>query len=234
MQIHELPAASPSGSDYIAIDDGDATRKATLSAIDMAPNQVTFTSGDSSSPSSWQTVAVLASNTLSTLMGAISKMVANVRWLYNRLGTSSMGTTATTVTGAVAELTTQVNTNTDDIDTLNSNLSTITPYTITTASGYASSVSSNLISCYKRSDGMVFVFGSFTLSSAIASAAAANIFEGFPISRFGSVWVSIMHVSTKETLRIQFRNGSSFASLQENYTAYASGEYVVLPFAYLS
>lgn len=122
MQIHELPAASPSGSDYIAIDDGDATRKATLSAIDMAPNQVTFTSGDSSSPSSWQTVAVLASNTLSTLMGAISKMVANVRWLYNRLGTSSMGTTATTVTGAVAELNTQVNDNTDSINALNSKL----------------------------------------------------------------------------------------------------------------
>jgi len=257
MQIHELPSASPSASDYIPIDNGTATRKATLSSIDMGSNEITFTSGDTSSPSSWQTVAVMASNTAANLMNAISKMVANIRWLYNRLGTSSTGTTATTVTGAIAEHSTKigsaemgttattltgaiaevndsVNDNAEAISELNSNLSTITPYTITTASGYASFVSSNLISCYKRSDGMAFVFGSFTLSSAIPSAAAANIFEGFPVSRFGSVWVSIMHVSTKETLRIQFRNGSASASLQENYTAYASGEYVVLPFSYLS
>lgn len=144
MQIHELPSASPSASDYIPIDNGTATRKATLSSIDMGSNEITFTSGDTSSPSSWQTVAVMASNTAANLMNAISKMVANIRWLYNRLGTSSTGTTATTVTGAIAEHSTKigsaemgttattltgaiaevndsVNTNTEDIATLNSN-----------------------------------------------------------------------------------------------------------------
>lgn len=108
MQIHELPSASPSASDYIPIDNGTATRKATLSSIDVGSNQVTFTSGDTSSPSSWQTVAVMASNTAANLMNAISKMVANIRWLYNRLGTSSTGTTATTVTGAIAEHSTKI------------------------------------------------------------------------------------------------------------------------------
>lgn len=149
MQIHELPSASPSASDYIPIDNGTATRKATLSSIDMGSNEITFTSGDTSSPSSWQTVAVMASNTAANLMNAISKMVANIRWLYNRLGTSSTGTTATTVTGAIAEHSTKigsadmgttattltgaiaevndsVNTNTEDIATLNSNLGRLT------------------------------------------------------------------------------------------------------------
>ena len=120
MQIHELPSASPSASDYIPIDNGTTTRKATLSSIDMGSNEITFTSGDTSSPSSWQTVAVMASNTAANLMNAISKMVANIRWLYNRLGTSSTGTTATTVTGAIAEVNDSVNTNTEDIATLNS------------------------------------------------------------------------------------------------------------------
>lgn len=108
MQIHELPSASPSASDYIPIDNGTATRKATLSSIDIGSNEITFTSGDTSSPSSWQTVAVMASNTAANLMNAISKMVANIRWLYNRLGTSSTGTTATTVTGAIAEHSTKI------------------------------------------------------------------------------------------------------------------------------
>ena len=74
----------------------------------MGNNEITFTSGDTSSPSSWQTVAVMASNTAANLMNAISKMVANIRWLYNRLGTSSTGTTATTVTGAIAEHSTKI------------------------------------------------------------------------------------------------------------------------------
>lgn len=108
MQIHELPSASPSASDYIPIDNGTATRKTTLSSIDIGSNKITFTSGDTSSPSSWQTVAVMASNTAANLMNAISKMVANIRWLYNRLGTSSTGTTATTVTGAIAEHSTKI------------------------------------------------------------------------------------------------------------------------------
>lgn len=152
MQIHELPSASPSALEYIPIDNGTATRKATLSSIDMGSNEITFTSGDTSSPSSWQTVAVMASNTAANLMNAISKMVANIRWLYNRLGTSStgttattvtgaiaehsakignaeMGTTATTLTGAIAEVNDSVNTNTEDIATLNSKTNYSSQYT---------------------------------------------------------------------------------------------------------
>ena len=165
MQIHELPSASPSASDYIPIDNGTATRKATLSSIDIGSNEITFTSGDTSSPSSWQTVAVMASNTAANLMNAISKMVANIRWLYNRLGTSSTGTTATTVTGAIAEHSTKigsadmgttattltgaiaevndsVNTNTEDIATLNSKFiyRSINIGTVSIAAGQRTSV----------------------------------------------------------------------------------------------
>lgn len=164
MQIHELPSASPSASDYIPIDNGTATRKATLSSIDMGSNEITFTSGDTSSPSSWQTVAVMASNTAANLMNAISKMVANIRWLYNRLGTSStgttattvtgaiaehstkignaeMGTTATTLTGAIAEVTDSVNTNTEDIATLNSNINDLNSLLSVKTGAFASAIS---------------------------------------------------------------------------------------------
>ena len=162
MFIHELPSASPGALEYIPIDNGTATRKATLSSIDMGSNEITFTSGDTSSPSSWQTVAVMASNTAANLMNAVSKMVANIRWLYNRLGTSSTGTTATTVTGAIAEHSTKigsaemgttattltgaiaevndsVNTNTEDIATLNSK----TTYLLLEATSASTTISAN-------------------------------------------------------------------------------------------
>jgi len=49
----------------------------------------TFTSGDSSSPNAWQSVSVLASGeTKPSIFAKISKMFANIRWLYNNKRTT--------------------------------------------------------------------------------------------------------------------------------------------------
>lgn len=105
MQIHELPTDSPTtAEDYLAIDDGTSTRKALFSGFEAGGNEVTFTSGDSASPSTWQTVSTMASGTLSTLMNGLSKMASNARYLYSVIGQTALGTTATTITGAIAEI----------------------------------------------------------------------------------------------------------------------------------
>ena len=75
-----------------------------------ANSTVTYTTGDAADSSvtastGWTSVAKLTSDlSHSTLMNYISKMFKNVRWLYKKIGTTSMGTSATTVTGAISEI----------------------------------------------------------------------------------------------------------------------------------
>lgn len=104
MHINDLPAGSPTEDDYLAIDNGISHRKVKFSQFDAKGNTVTFTSGDAETPTAWKSVAVLASGTLSSLLNAVSKMCSNIRYLRSFVGTTSMGTTATTVTGAVKEI----------------------------------------------------------------------------------------------------------------------------------
>ena len=105
MQIHELPTDSPTiADDYLAIDDGVSTRKTLFSGFEAGNNNVTFTSGDSDSPGTWQTVSALASGTLSSLMTSLSKMASNTRYLFSVIGSTVLSTVAQTVTGAINEL----------------------------------------------------------------------------------------------------------------------------------
>lgn len=95
------------------------TQLGNIGTMDTANNTVTFTSGDvpdgDSSLASWSTVLPLASaETHGTLFGKISTMFKNIRYLWKLIGSTSMGTTATTLTGAIAE-------HEGDISTLNSN-----------------------------------------------------------------------------------------------------------------
>lgn len=129
MQIHELPSGTVSNADYVAIDNGESTRKALVQNIDMSNNEVAFTSGDSETPTAWESVALITTGALSTLMANLSKIAKNVRFLWQKIGNVTMGTTATTVTGAIAEhegdltaLSSSVNANAGAIVTLNSNL----------------------------------------------------------------------------------------------------------------
>ena len=108
MQIHELPNGTPTSSDYIPIDNGGSTRKTTFSGFEAGDNTATFTSGDTSTPVSWQSVPVLASGTIKSIFGNVSKMMANTRYIWEFIGSTALGTTATTITGAIAELVTKL------------------------------------------------------------------------------------------------------------------------------
>lgn len=126
MQIHDLNTKALTDPAYVAFDDGTDTYKVefndtvesaaqdAVAEADLTQNTVDFTSGDSLSPSGWTSVSqITANSTLATLFNRISTMVKNVRYIWNKIGTASMGTTATTITGAIAE-------HESDISTLNS------------------------------------------------------------------------------------------------------------------
>lgn len=128
MQIHNLNTKALTNPAYVAFDDGTDTYKADFKAeidnaaadavadADLTDNTVAFTSGDAASPTGWTAVDVLTSGlSLKTLLNRISTMIKNVRYIWSKIGTASMGTTATTITGAIAEHET-------DISGLNSNL----------------------------------------------------------------------------------------------------------------
>ena len=129
MQIHDLNTKALTDPAYVAFDDGTDTYKtefndvvadaaaAAVADADLTDNTVAFTSGDAASPTAWTAVDVLTSGlSLKTLFNRISTMVKNVRYIWNKIGTASMGTTATTITGAIAE-------HESDISTLNSKFS---------------------------------------------------------------------------------------------------------------
>ena len=63
-----------------------------------------FTSGDSASPTAWTAVnAITASDSNSTIFNKVTSMVKNIRWLYNKLGTTDFSATGqSTVTGALS------------------------------------------------------------------------------------------------------------------------------------
>lgn len=105
MQIHELPTGVASSDDYLAMDDGTSTRKAHFSAFNAADNPVTFTSRDESAPTEWKGFSAMETGSkLSVLMNRISAGISNVRYLRSFIGTTALGTTATTITGAIKEL----------------------------------------------------------------------------------------------------------------------------------
>lgn len=109
----------PTSGDYSAslITRGSGTVETALTAIeselnnigtfDTKSNMVTFTSSDEtdmSQISAWTDVNKLASNeTHATLFSKISTMFKNIRFLMKKQGTTNMGTSATTITGAIAE-----------------------------------------------------------------------------------------------------------------------------------
>lgn len=105
MEIHELPTDTPTSADYLAMDDGTSSRKTKFSDFEAGDNLVTFTNRDTAEPTAWAGFSVMESGTkLSALMNRISAAVANVRWLRTYLGSTALGTSATTISGAIREL----------------------------------------------------------------------------------------------------------------------------------
>lgn len=103
MQIHELNSATPAATDSIAMDNGTDTYKATPTTV-VSNSAPTFTSGDASSPTAWESVSTISSGLgFGTLLNRITTMIKNVRYLYSRQGNTALTTTATTITGAINE-----------------------------------------------------------------------------------------------------------------------------------
>lgn len=101
MQIHDLNTGTPAATDVLAMDTGSDTYKTTPGNI--VPS---YTSGDSSTATSWTSVTAVASGlSFSTLIGRITTMMKNVRYLYGLLGTTDIsGIGGGTVTGAISAL----------------------------------------------------------------------------------------------------------------------------------
>ena len=91
---------------------------------DTAENIVAFTSEDDTSPNAWTDVAALKSGEKhKNILGKISTMFKNVRWLYKMLGTADISAIGGgTVTGAIAE---QNNNFTNKYNELNNSLGAI-------------------------------------------------------------------------------------------------------------
>ena len=65
-----------------------------------------FTSNDAASPTAWSnTSTITTSDSNATIFSKITTMIKNVRWLYNKLGTTDFSATGqSTVTGALSAL----------------------------------------------------------------------------------------------------------------------------------
>lgn len=114
MQINQLPAQTTvSDSDVFAVDNGSTTKKVTAANLgkkvteDATP---AFTSGDSSTATSWTAVNVLSSGeTVKSIFNKISTMFKNIRYLFNMLGTTDISSIGGgTVTGAISALNTRI------------------------------------------------------------------------------------------------------------------------------
>ena len=81
--------------------------------VSPAPNGTLtgYTSGDAASPTAWSNVNVITtSDTNASIFNKVTTMVKNIRWLYNKLGTTDFSATGqSTVTGALSALQTGLN-----------------------------------------------------------------------------------------------------------------------------
>lgn len=171
MEIHDLNTKTLTDPAYVAFDDGTDTYKAefndaveekaaaAVAAADLTQNQVAFTSGDAASPTAWANVSVITSgSTLATLFSRISTMVKNVRYIWSLIGTTAMGTTATTITGAIHEHET-------DISTLNGNLNTRVADNVSINRARIASSSGNAIKLYAKASAAGSAFGTALVSN---------------------------------------------------------------------
>lgn len=231
MQIHDLNTKVLTDPAYVAFDDGTDTYKTefndvvadaaadAVASADLTDNTVAFTSGDSASPTGWTAVDVLTSGlSLKTLFNRISTMVKNVRYIWNKIGTASMGTTATTITGAIAE-------HESDISTLNSK-------TESSAVTYSRNTS-----CVSAVEGSMQRFGNvvagtiiFTMSSAVSDI-NISLITGLPAPRAVQQFI-IMCVNDYSMTRAQL---TSSGTLRTWYSrTFVSGNSYMINLAYVA
>lgn len=105
MQIHELPSGTPETEDLIPFDTGEANYKTPFSGFDVGENTATFTSSDESNPAQYKSIgSALTSAPLKTILNKLSIAISNIRYFYYLIGNVAMGTSSSTITGAIKEL----------------------------------------------------------------------------------------------------------------------------------
>lgn len=108
---------------------------------DTANNVTSFTSGDSTSPTAWTDVSVIATGEKhSSLFKKLSTFAKNVRWLYKMLGTIDISAIGDgTVTGAISTINTNLANQSKQLDELNSEMNNKSDIPIKTGSVWTSS-----------------------------------------------------------------------------------------------
>lgn len=154
MQIHDLPDGTIGATEYTPIDNGSTNRKTTLSAIGTyIINTVTASLGGVT-----RTIKAAIDAAWTKLgSGSISNVGADVS---AAIGNTSLGTTATSLSGAIAE-------HEGDITALGQ----LTTQSLALVSGAWTSSSTVGISCVKRGNTVTF---SFNISGKPAYSDAAN------------------------------------------------------------
>lgn len=97
MQIHELGTRTPDTSDYIALDTGTQTYKSTVG--NLKPQ---YTSYDTASPTSWVNVDPVGSHSrISLVFERLTYMFRNIRYLWKLIGSGDFSNVAETISGAI-------------------------------------------------------------------------------------------------------------------------------------
>lgn len=116
------------------------------------------------------------------------------------------------------------------VDSLNSKLTTKTANFLEIGSDYSSSISVVSIRCIRRNDGLCIVEGTFTVSTAIQSSARKALFTGMPEVQNSMQWCTVTNIAEEKTYRLAIGT----TTLDEFYTTYPTGEYIISPFVYYS
>lgn len=77
---------------------------------------------------------------------------------------------------------------------------------------------------------MCIVEGTFTVSTAIQSSARKALFTGMPEIQNPMQWCTVTNITEGKTYRLSIGT----TTLDEFYTAYPVGEYIISPFMYYS
>lgn len=172
MQIHELNTKTPSTSDYLALDTGTQTYKANVGDLKPA-----YSSSDTSlSPTTWTDFALLSSNSKFTYaLEIITKIAKNVRYFRNLIGSGSFSNVASTIAGAIGNtslpttatsLSGAIAEHEGDISTINGKLAAVafdlTRNTTNTTSGNGKGI-------YDKATGTVRLYFQWAHSSNVAS-----------------------------------------------------------------
>lgn len=137
MQIHELNSRAPTDTDEMALDTGSQTYKTRVGLL-----KPQFTSYDMANPTSWDDVPLITGNSsIVFVFERLTRMFRNIRYIWKLLGSNdfsnvaetisgaigntALTTTATDISGAIAEHEADISTLEEDISTINGNLSTL-------------------------------------------------------------------------------------------------------------